>query len=81
MGDFVLYRKNKISENNIKSILKTLELQGQKNPRIIEDDSYCIISFKKSISPITNIYMKQRQATSVFQAVVFSIAALTVKMR
>ncbi len=39
MGDFVLYRKNKISENNIKSILKTLELQGQKNPRIIEDDS------------------------------------------
>ena len=56
MGDFVLYRKNKIAESNIKSILKTLELQGQKNPTIIEDDSYGIISFEKSISPITNFH-------------------------
>lgn len=59
MGDFVVYRKDKMTDSRLKSIIRTLGSQGQKNPKIIEDDSYTIVSFEKSISPIKNFYQSE----------------------
>lgn len=56
MGDFVLYRRAKEDEKSRAAILRTLDAQGSKNPRILTTDSYNILIFKKNVSPVTNFY-------------------------
>ncbi|MBL4601831.1 MAG: hypothetical protein JKY84_03715 [Emcibacteraceae bacterium] len=54
MGDFVLYKRSAVDENKHNAIIETLAAQGSINPRIIQDDSYTILSFEKINSPVVN---------------------------
>ncbi len=54
MGDFVVYNRSKVNEHMHNAMLKTLRTQGSNNPIIINDDSYNILVFEKSISPVVN---------------------------
>lgn len=54
MGDFIVYRQNKIDKAAHNAMLETLSAQGSKNPTILQDDSYSIILYDKTIAPIAN---------------------------
>ena len=54
MGDFVIYNRKKVSADTQAAAIKTLSAQGSKNPRILNDDSYTILIYEKSISPVCN---------------------------
>ena len=54
MGDFVVYRQNKTSKQQHDAMLTTLSRQGSQKPHIIKDDSYNILIFPKSLSPVQN---------------------------
>lgn len=56
MGDFVICRREKTDEESQRAILRTLDAQGSKNPAILKTDSYNILIFKKSVSPLDNLY-------------------------
>ena len=54
MGDFVIYKRDKVDGKSHDAILETLAAQGSLNPRIIRDDSYNILIYEKIISPVQN---------------------------
>ncbi len=54
MGDFILYDKNKISENKLCKVFSTLDQQGSSHPVTFNYKNYNVCFFPKSISPHTN---------------------------
>jgi len=59
VGDFVIYSRAKVDEQRQHAILKTLDAQGSNNPQILKTDSYNILIFKKSISPLANLIQNE----------------------
>ena len=54
MGDFVIYKRDKLDEKGRDAIIETLAAQSSKNPRLIRADSHNILVYEKVISPVIN---------------------------
>lgn len=54
MGDFVIYKRDKVDDKRRDSIIETLAAQGSKNPRLIRADSHNILLYDKIVSPVIN---------------------------
>lgn len=54
MGDFVIYKRDKVDDKRRDAIIETLAAQGSKNPRLIRADSHNILLYDKIISPVIN---------------------------
>ncbi|MEZ5757585.1 MAG: hypothetical protein R3D86_05125 [Emcibacteraceae bacterium] len=60
MGDFVIFKRDKVDDKRQKAITRCLAAQGSKNPRLIKADSYSLLIYEKIISPVVNFIENEK---------------------